>query len=621
MADDDRPAGIRRVSAVIGAGKAKLEAKVKAAAPQWPIPGMPLDGVKPGEWQEHGALDETLMLPDSCPVFALGYEGENFCFVDTAGQVFGTGDKAMGVERIQKLFAGAENWLCWAWPQFDKKGRVVGFNANHARRDLFAACRKRGPWNMTDKVRGRGAWLDGEGRLLIHCGEWLWHAGELREPGEIDGFFYPRRPAAVVPWQSPVVAADNPAREIFELLRTWNFSRGDIDRMILLGSIGVAMLAGALDWRPSIFITGDAGTGKSELTGKNGLLRAIHGRLMVSTTNATEAGLYQLVGHDSLPIAIDELEGDEAPDQTAKIIKMARDAASGSVRIRGGQDHKGVEFQAQSSFVFSGINPPPLPPASLTRLAILQLMPLKQISAKPPVLKSAETVGPRLLRHLADSWGKIGYQLDDYYAVLREAGYDARGQKTFGTFIALADVMLGDEALRALGLPCDERAEWGQMLAPELMPEIEGKKEGWRHCLDEIWAVVIDQHLNGKRSTIAQVLEEYKDNDLTFAEARSRLAQADIGLIGTRGSREDPLYLCIPHQSRILGRALVDTPYGHRGGAGNWRFALSRGPESVIKREVKSARGKMTNKVTVAGRQERCTFIDLNGFVRLLEQE
>jgi DNA replicative helicase MCM subunit Mcm2 (Cdc46/Mcm family) len=112
----------------------------------------------------------------------------------------------------------------------------------------------------------------------------------------------------------------------------------------------------------AIFFVGDAGTGKSEL---HRVLKAILMRGLISTTNATSAGLYQLVGHDSLPIAIDELEGEDAPGQSQQIIKMARDAASGSVRIRGGANHQGVEFAARSTFLFSAINPPPLPPASL----------------------------------------------------------------------------------------------------------------------------------------------------------------------------------------------------------------------------------------------------------------
>ncbi|MBF9672485.1 hypothetical protein IAI19_11600, partial [Streptococcus pseudopneumoniae] len=85
------------------------------------------------------------------------------------------------------------------------------------------------------------------------------------------------------------------------------------------------------------------------------LVKEILGRGMIATTNATSAGLYQIVGHDTLPIGIDEIEGDDAGDQAQQIIKMARDAASGSMRIRGGADHKGVEFMARSAFLFSAI--------------------------------------------------------------------------------------------------------------------------------------------------------------------------------------------------------------------------------------------------------------------------
>lgn len=629
MADDDRndprTAGLRRVSAVIGAGKAKAEAKLKSAEPKWPKPGMPLDGIGPGEWIEKGALDETLCLPDSCPIMPLGLEGEDYHFLDTMGQVFSTGDKVLGIERIQKLFAGCEDFLYWGWPGRPLKLMKIkpSFDANAVRRDLFAACRKRGQWRASDRVRGRGAWKDAQGQLIIHTGEYLFTRGELRETGEIDDHLYVRRPAAIVPSMAPVMAADNPAPDIYGMLETWNFSRGKIDRMFLLGSIGVSLLAGALGWRPSVFIAGDTGGGKSELTGPDGLLRGILGRSMISTTNATEAGLYQIVGHDSLPIAIDELEGDEAPEQTQKIMKMARDAASGSIRIRGGQNHTSVDFQAQSAFYFSSINPPPLPPASLTRLAILQLLPLKaEAGATPPVLKDAEMVGPRMLRWLCDRWDQVNWRLNDFYNVLREAGHDARGQKTFGTFLALATEMLGKEGCERFGLPWDQVADWGAIVPPEDMIEIGDKKAEWLKCFDMIQSLVIDQHIGGRKYTVAQVLTQFGDNDINLKEANDRLSGADLALRGTKGSMEDPLLLAVPNSSRTLGRLLMNTPYGHMGGNGSWRFALDRGPPEIIIRKIQGARGtKPSNKATVAGRQERCTFINLKQFRLWLSQQ
>lgn len=612
MSDEKDDAGRRKVGGLVhqAVGTVQLEMKRRRAA--YPERGKPHDGIEPGGWLKAGYTDETGELPENCPARPLGYEGENYSFVDTMGQIFNSGDSALGVERLQKLFAGHEAFLEWAWPAYDKKGRVTGFKAEAVRRALFAACRERGAWSMSSTIRGRGAWRDSQGKLILHCGDRMWIDNRVEDTGEIDAYFYPRRPKALVPWPDPVV--DNPCVEIMKMLRTWNFARGDTDAMFVLGWIGVAMLGGALDWRPSIFAVGDAGTGKSELFGKHGLLRAVLGRMMISTTNASEAGLYQLVGHDSLPIAIDELEGDEGLDQARKIIKMARDAASGSVRIRGGQNHKGVEFEAQSTFSFSGINPPPIPPANLTRLVIIEMLPLQVSATNAPVLKAAETVGPRLLRILSDGWENLQFRLNDYYNVLREAGHNSRGQKTFGTFLAVAHTMLGEKGLQELGLPHDGMegglSKWGQILAPDLLPELEGVEATWKQAFNLILASMLENYSGGQRKTVGQELHRLKLDLDTLSDVRYKLDGADLGLLGD-GKR--CLFLAIPNQSRQLGKALLDTPFGDKGGNGAWFWALRRGPPEIIMKQL-NYNGVSGNRVTVAGRQQRCTFVDLMKF-------
>ena len=618
MTQGTKDQGARKVGGFTSMAVQQNRLDERRKAPKYPNPGKEWNGIKPGEWVEKAPLDTTGFLPEDCPITPLGYEGENFYFLDTMGQVFNTGDGALGVERIQKLFAGHEDFLYWAWPAKEAKKMIADptFKSERVRRDLYAACRERGAWSMSNTVRGRGAWRDLQGNLVIHCGDHLYVNGEIEDTGELGDFIYPRRPPSLVPWGVPVDQADNPAIEIIELLRTWNFARGDTDALFILGWIGVAMLGGALDWRPSIFAVGDAGTGKSELFGAHGLLRAIIGRMMISTTNASEAGLYQLVGHDSLPIAIDELEGDDGREQAQKIIKMARDAASGSIRIRGGQNHKGVDFQAQSTFSFSGINPPPIPPANLTRLVIVEMLPLLPTSTKSPVLRAAETVGPRLLRILMDRWGDLQKCLEEYYTILREAGHGSRGQKTFGTFLAMAHTMLGEEGLRRLGLPNDETeggyAVWGQRLAPDMLPELEGVEPEWKKCLDMILTSVIDVHTGGGKRTVAQELQRLKaDPEATINGTRERLNAIDLSL---RGSLETGLILVIPNQSQILGKALINTPYGDLGGNGAWKWALRRGPPEIIIKEIDLGDGKMGNRATVAGAQRRCLFVNLKEY-------
>ncbi|TPW33232.1 hypothetical protein FJU08_01315 [Martelella alba] len=621
MQEQGTSGGAARVGGLIAGASARVKLEKKRAAAAYPPPGKPLEGISPGEWQLQGYVDETGFLPQNCPVRPLGYDGENFYFVDTMGQVFNTGDSALGVERLQKLFAGHEDFLYWAWPAKDVKKMFAdpGFKSERVRRDLFAACRARGAWTMSDTVRGRGAWRDDQGNLLLHCGDAMWIDGQLEDTGEYDGYFYPRRPRSFEPWAEPVKQEDNPATQLFEILRTWNFARGDIDVMFLVGWIGVAMLGGALEWRPSVFLVGDAGTGKSELFGKNGLIRSVLGRMMVATTNATEAGLYQLVGHDSVPIAIDELEGEDGQDQAQKVIKMARDAASGSVRIRGGQNHKGVEFQAQSSFAFSGINPPPIPPANLTRLVIIEMMPLKVTSNKAPVLSAAETVGPRLLRILADGWQDLEYKLDQYYAILREAGHNSRGQKTFGTFLALAHTLIGDDGLKKLGLPCEANSDtykWAEWLKPDALPELEGGGETWRQAIEFILTSEIQAYAGGVRKTVAEVIEDLRDgrgdssHEVAFNDTRTMLGHADLGLLS---AGKAGYILAVPLSSKKLGRALMDTPFGDPGGNGSWKWALRRAPPQIVSRDI-DAGGAPDNRIRIAGRRTRCLFIHLRQF-------
>lgn len=607
--------GRKKVSAVIGASVARLEHRLQRPLIRWPPRGMPHEGVPPGDWRNGDyELDDTGYLPHDCPVRPLGYEGENYYFVDTSGQVFNTGTSALGVERVQKLFAGNEGFVEWAWPSWNRTGKkVTGFKAEEARRDLYAACRARGPWSPTDRVRGRGAWLDDQHRLILHCGEYLWVDGKLVDTGELGEHFYVRRPASLLPWPHPVDSDVNPAVEIVQHLRTWNFERGDVDVMMALGWIGVALLGSALDWRPSIFVVGDAGTGKSELTGKRGFLRSVLGRGMLSTTNASEAGLYQVVGHDSLPIAIDELEGEDGIEQAQKIIKMARDAASGSVRIRGGADHKGVEFQAQSTFIFSAINPPGLPPASLSRLAILQLNPLPNKGGSAPRLEAPETVGPRLLRRVADNFEDFERIYGIYRETLAENGHSTRGQNTFGTFLAAAHLLLGEEGMDDCGLSLNP-ADWGLLLAADAVPELEQVKPTWLDCIERIITRPVDAFRSGSRYTAAQVIDELVKGDIELGAAQNQLAAVDLGIVPDETSTLG-MMLAVPNQSDVLAKHLAGSPFAQYGAStGSWSWALRRAPPDIAVKDAK------LNRVRIAGHQRRCTLIRMRAVREWLER-
>jgi adenylylsulfate kinase-like enzyme len=78
--------------------------------------------------------------------------------------------------------------------------------------------------------------------------------------------------------------------------------------MLLLGWTGCALIAGALPWRPHVWVTGSSATGKSTL--QKALEHLLDGGAL-HTQDATEAALRQLLKQQTLPVLFDELEANE----------------------------------------------------------------------------------------------------------------------------------------------------------------------------------------------------------------------------------------------------------------------------------------------------------------------
>jgi hypothetical protein len=85
-------------------------------------------------------------------------------------------------------------------------------------------------------------------------------------------------------------------------------------------------------------------------------------RGLLQSSDATAAAIRQIVGQASVPIALDEAESDEDNRSINKLVKLARDAASGSEAMRGGSDHNASRFTVRSPFMFGSILIPPLLP-------------------------------------------------------------------------------------------------------------------------------------------------------------------------------------------------------------------------------------------------------------------
>ena len=412
------------------------ESRPVAAPPlsRGPEPGQPLNGIAAGQWLR----DPATGLPSGCAVIPLGLSGNTGYFIDPRGQLQSFAEP-YGRGKILGLFVGDEKYLGWAWPA---KRDQADFEAKHAAADLLSACNLQGVWESVEKLRGRGAWIGRSGRLILHTGADLIAGGRSLAPGPHEGLIYPTRTAIPAPWPEKISAAESPARLLLPLLRSWNWERPEVDPVLLLGFIGAAFLGGALPWRPSVFVPGDKATGKSTL---QLLLKLLFGEWLVQAADTSAAGIYQRLGQDSLPVAVDELESESDVRRQKAVLKLARLAASGALMLRGGDRHQGIEFQARSCFLFSSINTPPLEPQDLSRMGILKLRRLPAGQPAPaldPQLLAMQ--GRMLLRRLVDQWPRFSETFAAFRGELAAGGMDGRGQDTFGVLLTCYDLLTHD---------------------------------------------------------------------------------------------------------------------------------------------------------------------------------
>lgn len=397
---------------------------------------------------------QYIELGDDCPVKPLGVNGSDYYFLDAIDQLVVKHADKLGQNGIDDLFkhSRAQRWADANFGRIGENGIINGIDRDLLKRALIANCgdlSEHGVFDPSGRVRGDGGWKDETGRLVFHCGDVVMTAdmsGKLHEgrPGIRDQLIYPKgnrqmRPADVAPAGEP-----GPAWELLKLLRSWNWKRGELDALLLLGWIVLAPIAGALRWRPSMWLTGDMATGKSTLQelifltqgGRAGIIQA---------ADATGAGIWQALKFRSLPVALDEVEASTNNEKREAILNLMRISASGALLRRGGSDHHAVEFNVFAPFLFSSINMLPLPPQDVSRLALLELNELTQ-GTKRPILdpRRLGEIGAGLRRRVANAWPKWEEHLAPWWEPIGQE-FAARTADTFGFLLAAAHLALCDE--------------------------------------------------------------------------------------------------------------------------------------------------------------------------------
>ena len=269
---------------------------------------------------------------------------------------------------------------------------------------------------------GRGAFRH-EGKVGFHLGNRLLYDGRTLGLGDLKGLTPIAGPAIVL---SEDVAGEDERRRVADAVMRYRWLRPN-DCSRFLGWIVTAVVGGALDWRPHVWLSAPAQTGKSWLL--KTVLKPLLEPMLIRVSDPTVAGLARRAGSDAVGIAFDEAEATRP--QIEAVLDLARVAAGGEgerVRADGMSSSTASVLHPRFSLMLSSVTVARMNAANSSRFALIRLS-TAGVGDWPAVLEAitAAVARPgRLFAAIVRDTAAIVERADDFNTMLIGSGVDSR---------------------------------------------------------------------------------------------------------------------------------------------------------------------------------------------------
>lgn len=528
-----------------------------------------------GEEPDYASTDQGFVPVEG--VVPLGHNHGIFYYLSrAAGQVY-----ALGYDKHSRnaLRAMASEPHYWQRSQFKTNKGAIDWDA--AIDSLMRSCRDIGIFDP-DRLRGRGAWLD-EGRVVMHFGDALSVDGE-RMPLDLPKSRHVYERAVALPYDPTVEAATGTeAARLMDLCRALPWENAEMMGRLLAGWCVIAPVCGAMPWRPHLWLTSEAGGGKSWVW--DNIITPLMTRIALRAQSKTsEAGLRGKLGTDALPVLFDEAETQNEADQTRmqQVLDLARQASSeeGAEIIKGTQHGGSRSYRIRSCFAFSSVNVGLTQAADESRTVVLTLMPDPDRTRRAAAFDAlralhADVMTPgfpaRLLARTLTLLPTIRHNAEMFAQAIARAGAPRRTGDTIGVLLA------GAWSLRSTRAATPQEADEFVTGHAWVREAVQGSQtvEEWRRALDHL----IQQRLrvtpsNGRPEDVpvAELLDRvagFSDSDSTvgFTDAKIALERAGIKYDASVQA------ILLANTSDDITRMFAGTPWAHA-----WRQTIARAP-------------------------------------------
>lgn len=317
--------------------------------------------------------DESIGLNRDRKYMILGHKEGQYYFLSRDGGniVSFSSQQLMSESSWGEIYADGTYWKRVSEKSdagFGNKEKInLGFS-------LIKKCKEAGSYSP-ERIRGRGVWLD-EGRVVLHLGNKIYVNKKEVNPCDItSNFVYPNYSGFYKEdFNFANELTQEEANKLLAMARDMNFMERELSYRLYLGWLVSAMVAGCLTWRAHVWISGEAGAGKTFY--QDNITKFVLGDMAFNPYgSSSEAGLRQTLTADSRPVILDEAEQDEGnAKRRDAILEMIRVSSSGGEIIKGTSHHTSVSFTIRSMFCLSSIGVGLRKQSDETRFVLLDLI-------------------------------------------------------------------------------------------------------------------------------------------------------------------------------------------------------------------------------------------------------
>ena len=452
-----------------------------------------------------------------------------------------------------------------------------GVNWTAAASSLFERQSQAGVYSP-NRIRGRGAWWD-QSSSVLHLGDRLVVAGDSRPVSAgITGspYLYQRLTRLTGPGSAEPLDEQS-AMLIWEIAERFRWEV-PASGLLLAGWVTLAPICGALPWRPHIWLTAGAGSGKSAILER--YVAPLLGDLSLPVSgNTTEAGLRQMLRADALPVVFDEAESNERADQQRMqaVLALARVASSESraQTIKGSAEGDAMRFSIRSMFLMSSIATALKQGADKSRFAQLTLRSPNEDDATQRIAHW-EALDRDLDRHITDYIGqRLQARTVSLIPVIRESikvftreaarAFDSqRLGDQYGTLLAGAWSLQSNQvATPEQAAQLIEQNEWESYSQAIEVPDEQ-------RCLDCI--LQHQMRVEGDK-VVTRTIGELADICLSYSTDANITPSLASATLGRNGIKAEDGCVYVSNTAKAIAGILADTSWSNC-----WPTVLARLP-------------------------------------------